>query len=288
MKKVDLFRLLTIAASVCVTAWASAMSDEATLNSVTEFPDEGALLPGLMVYQKNCVMCHGKSGDGRGEMGLTVQPRPRDFRKGVFKFRSTPDGFLPRTEDLKRTVRTGLSGTAMPTFEKLPERDVRNVVEYIKTFSSRWQKAESFSAPIEIPRPPEWFADAEQRKAHLNKGKVLFATACASCHGESGDGQGPAAAQLQDSSGQPCTPSDLRQRTLRSGPEATDLYRVLATGLNGTPMPSFAEAFTPEQRWEIVAYVRSLQGGAQRTETPRTKTQGSSKSQDPNSSKRRR
>ena len=51
-------------------------------NGVTEFPDDSALLPGLMVYQKNCVMCHGRSGDGRGEMGLTVQPRPRDFRKG--------------------------------------------------------------------------------------------------------------------------------------------------------------------------------------------------------------
>ena len=47
-------------------------------NGVTEFPDDSALLPGLMVYQKNCVMCHGSSGDGRGEMGLTVQPRPRD------------------------------------------------------------------------------------------------------------------------------------------------------------------------------------------------------------------
>src|SRR5678815_1828617 len=130
MRKVKLFRLFhtcltrswtsiacMLAAGVCLTAWASGIRDESSPGSITEFPDESALLPGLMVYQRNCVVCHGKSGDGRGEMGLTVQPRPRDFRKGVFKFRSTPDGFLPRTEDLKRTVRRGLSGTAMPTFE---------------------------------------------------------------------------------------------------------------------------------------------------------------------------
>ena len=272
MRKVKLFRLFhtcltrswtsiacMLAAGVCLTAWASGIHDEATPSSITEYPDESALLPGLMVYQRNCVMCHGKSGDGRGEMGLTVQPRPRDFRKGIFKFRSTPDGFLPRTEDLKRTVRHGLSGTAMPTFEKLPERDVQSVIEYIKTFSPRWRKPENFSAPIDIPRPPGWFVDAAQLKARIDKGKVLFATACASCHGERGDGKGAAAAQLEDSSGQPCTPSDLRQWALRCGPEKADLYRVLTTGLSGTPMPSFAEAFTPEQRWEIVAYVKSLQ-----------------------------
>ena len=265
MRKIKLLRCfharmaLMLGLVIRLTALASETGDQPPPSPVTEFPDESALLPGLMVYQRNCVMCHGKSGDGRGEMGLTVQPRPRDFRKGLFKFRSTPDGFLPRAEDLKRTIRHGLSGTAMPTFEKLPERDVQNVIEYIKTFSPRWQKAENFSAPIEVPRPPAWFANAGQLKVRIEKGKVLFTTACASCHGERGDGKGPAATQLEDSSGQPCIPGDLRQRTLRCGPEKTDLYRVLSTGLSGTPMPSFAEAFTPEQRWEIIAYVKSLQ-----------------------------
>ena len=228
-------------------------------NGVTEFPDDSALLPGLMVYQKNCVMCHGRSGDGRGEMGLTVQPRPRDFRKGIFKFRSTPAGFLPRTEDLKHTIRTGLSGTAMPVFDKLPERDVRAVIEYIKMFSPRWRKPENFSRPLEIPRPPNWFDDVDQLKGRVAKGKALFATACAACHGDDGNGQGPSAALLEDSFGQPCPPSDLRQPTLRCGRELTDFYRVLATGFDGTPMLSFTESFTPEQRWEIVAFAKSLQ-----------------------------
>jgi mono/diheme cytochrome c family protein len=228
-------------------------------NCVTEFPDDSALLHGLMVYQKNCVFCHGRSGDGRGEMGLTVQPRPRDFRKGVFKFRSTPAGFLPRNDDLMHTIRTGLSGTAMPVFDKLPERDVRAVIEYIKTFSSRWQKAENFSRPLEIPRRPDWFVGVAELNQRAAKGRVLFATACAPCHGGNGDGKGPSAAPLEDSFGQPCPPSDLRQATLRSGREPADLYRVLMTGLDGTPMPSFAGAFTPEQLWEIAAFVKSIQ-----------------------------
>src|ERR1043166_2764521 len=51
-------------------------------------------LQGHFVYMKNCVFCHGKRGDGKGEMGLAVQPPPRDFGAGVFKYRSTPSGSL--------------------------------------------------------------------------------------------------------------------------------------------------------------------------------------------------
>src|SRR3954447_13184720 len=65
-------------------------------------------LQGHFVYMKNCVFCHGARGDGKGEMGLTVKPLPRDFGLGVFKYRSTPSGSLPTDDDLMRTVRTGI------------------------------------------------------------------------------------------------------------------------------------------------------------------------------------
>ena len=45
-------------------------------------------LHGHFVYKKNCAVCHGRRGDGRGEMGLTVKPLPRDFGSGIFKYRT--------------------------------------------------------------------------------------------------------------------------------------------------------------------------------------------------------
>jgi mono/diheme cytochrome c family protein len=92
-------------------------------------------LHGHFVYMRNCVFCHGKRGDGRGEMGLTVEPRPRDFGAGVFKYRSTPSGTLPTNEDLTRTVREGIPDTAMPIFGKLPMRDVEAVCGRVRQHS---------------------------------------------------------------------------------------------------------------------------------------------------------
>ena len=221
------------------------------------------ILQGREVYLKNCVPCHGPSGDGRGEMGLTVKPRPRDFRAAVFKFRSTPSGFLPTDDDLARTIRSGLTGTAMPTFQTLRDSEVRSVTAYVKSFSSRWRKAENYAAPLPLPAQPGWFDDADEFDQRAAKGKVLFNTACAPCHGEQGDGHGPSALGLKDSFDEPITPSDLRQ-PLRCGPEPKDIYRVLVTGLDGSPMPSFLGAFKEVEQWEIIAHSIELRRAAAR------------------------
>jgi mono/diheme cytochrome c family protein len=105
---------------------------------------------------------------------------------------------------------------------------------------------------------PEWFSDPTARKRHLESGQKTFSMLCASCHGPEGDGKGPAAAALKDAAGDPAHPADLRQDRLRSGNELRDIYRVLITGLNGTPMVSFAETLSDEQRWELVAYIAEL------------------------------
>jgi mono/diheme cytochrome c family protein len=36
------------------------------------------------------------------------------------------------------------------------------------------------------------------------------------------------------------------------------MFRDLLTGLDGTPMPSFAAAMTPDQRWDVIHYIRTL------------------------------
>src|SRR4029079_13612942 len=54
-------------------------------------------------------------------------------------------------------------------------------------------------------------------------------------------------------------PADFTQRwTFRGGPSREDIFRTMTTGLNGTPMPAFGDALTPEQRWAITDYMYSL------------------------------
>ena len=55
---------------------------------------------GRNIYLHMCIFCHGRDGNGGGTATDYLYPWPRDFRKGIFKFRSTPTGTLPKDEDL--------------------------------------------------------------------------------------------------------------------------------------------------------------------------------------------
>lgn len=228
-------------------------------------------LHGKYVFERNCMVCHGARGDGKGEMAATLSPKPRNFRLGLFKFRSTPAGKLPTDDDLRHTIRHGLSGTAMGMFSHLSQEDVDSVIAYVKSFSRRWKKTENYGAPVAIPAEPNWLSSP----ARIQAGKALFLQHCMSCHGTEGKGDGPAATSLKDINELPAIPSDLRQPHLRCGDQPRDLYRVLSTGLDGTPMVSFDGVLKPEQRWEIIAWLLSqrlpplatLGGSPSRSET---------------------
>jgi mono/diheme cytochrome c family protein len=205
------------------------------------------------------VLCHGTSGDGKGEMAASLSPRPRDFQKGIFKYRSTPSGTLPTDADLQRTIREGVPGTAMPIFAALSEREIRAVAAYVKTFSSRWRKAQFYSAPLEIPAVPDWFHRPEALTQQADAGSKLFAQLCSPCHGPDGSGRGgERSLGLQDENGEASAPADLRRPYIRSGRELRDIFKALSTGLDGTPMASFQETLTEEQRWQLVAFILKL------------------------------
>lgn len=220
--------------------------------------DLNRYMEGKYVFERHCIVCHGSRGDGAGEMSATLQPKPRSFREGFFKFRSTPYGMLPTEADLARTIRGGLSGTGMGMFSHLSDTEVRSVIEYVKTFSRRWKKPENYGDEMKLPPPPPWMEKRSEMIKHVSKGQELFRIQCAACHGLKADGQGAAGAVLVDIWNLPSRPSDLRQAHLRCGDTPADVYRVLATGLNGTPMISFEATLTPEQRWDIIAYLLTL------------------------------
>jgi cytochrome c oxidase cbb3-type subunit 2 len=185
------------------------------------------------------------------------QVRPRNFKEAVFKYRSTPSGMLPTDADLERTIRKGVAGTAMPAFTRLPDKDIRAVIEFIKSFSPAWNKSENFAEPITVPPIPKWFEDSALRLRYGVEGRGLFLKTCAPCHGERADGKGLQATNLVDNLGALIRPADLRQ-PLRSGSTPVDTWRTIATGISGTPMASFQSAFTPEQMWSLVAFIHTV------------------------------
>jgi mono/diheme cytochrome c family protein len=209
---------------------------------------------GQKLYAVHCAQCHGDRGDGNGIAAPFLLPRPRDFTSGKFKIRSTPSGALPTTEDLRHIIRVGMPYTGMPGWPQLGDAQLTDLAYYLKTFSPDFANPERQPVPIEIPAPPA-LSDAS-----IEKGRALYGElGCARCHGDLGRGDGPSAPTLTDDWGHPIRTADLTQRwTFRGGPTRTDIFRAFSTGLNGTPMPSFGDALSAEQRWDLANYVHSL------------------------------
>lgn len=92
---------------------------------------------GLGLYREHCAHCHGVTGDGAGPTAAFLNPYPRDYRKGDFKFKSTPKGIRPTHEDLQAILLNGIPGTAMPSFKVLPENEVDSLIHYLRYLSIR-------------------------------------------------------------------------------------------------------------------------------------------------------
>ncbi len=208
---------------------------------------------GKTLFDTHCAVCHGSAGKGDGPAAYLLSPRARDFTRGSFKVRSTATGSLPTDEDLFRTVTRGMPGTAMPSWEHLPEADRWALVDIVKTFSTRF-KDEGPGEIVPVPEPPV------QLERLAAAGKLAFEKyRCGDCHGAAGRGDGPSSATLKDDTGFPIRPYDFtRPGQYKGGDLPKDIYRTFTTGFDGTPMPSFAGALPEEDRWAIVAYVRSL------------------------------
>jgi plastocyanin len=233
-------------------ALVAAIAGLAALTAFAPPGDEHAGNParGKAVYERFCSQCHGAKGNGVGEVTPYANPKPRDFRSGLFKFRSTPYGSLPTVADLDRTVSDGLYGTLMPPFYALNPRARLDVIAYVQTFSPRWQK-ERPGSPIALTPEPAPTGES------LERGEKLFTTACASCHGD-GSGNGPLAKSLVDAWGNPDLPADLTRGHAKAGSGGRDIYMRIETGINGTPMPGFGGSLSADQTWDLVHYVESL------------------------------
>jgi mono/diheme cytochrome c family protein len=183
---------------------------------------------GYAIYRRNCLHCHGVSGAGDGPTAAFLYPSPRDYRKGIFKFTSTPSGDRPARDDLRRTIKNGLHGSSMPAFEPLlTESEIEQVIDYVIFLSMRgetegalidegaisdekdanalsdelvkeiaqgvfqkWKTAQTKVVNPPIPRTPS-------SRESILRGRDLFLARtsekleCAGCHGQLANGDGP-------------------------------------------------------------------------------------------------
>ncbi|MDF1826167.1 MAG: cytochrome c [Verrucomicrobiales bacterium] len=215
-------------------------------------------LQGRYLFQKHCTTCHGTTGRGDGPWAEGLTDKPRNFRSGIFKFRSTAFGTLPTDDDLRRTIRSGISGTAMPFFKDITDENVEALIVYIRSLSRNWNKEELAPVPVNLPERPDWFQESDELVSHRKRGGKLFATHCAVCHGPSGDGDGPGAEGLVDVWEEISRPAKLSEPHHKSGDAPTDLYRTIATGLNGTPMIGYAGLLKEDEIWDLVSFIETL------------------------------
>lgn len=251
--------------------------------------DEARVVAGQLIFKDLCANCHGVLGDGDG---LVVDDRggPRDFRRAVFKFTST-GAPTPTRADIERSVRVGLPGTRMESgFDDEPPERIEAAIEYLIFIAQRGAVERRLIAELAddelledalidetLAEVAEDWRGASERvltpaapapeasAASIARGRELFLSEevkCADCHGAEADGEGPQAETLKDDWGQPIAPADLTEGEFRGGDRPIDLYRRIAGGIPGTPMPGMRSALSEAEIWSIVHYVKSLSADA--------------------------
>lgn len=243
---------LALAAVSCRT---TAVVPSTKLAWSTASVDEGA-----RIFRAACAGCHGEDGRARTPAAEAMFPRPRDLVAGEIHFRSTTDDLLPLRRDLVRTLARGLPGTQMPAWgRQLSERELMSVVLFLETLSPRFHEDDP-------PEPDDVLVDLRTLKAPaptqrlLARGRQVFDDMkCWECHGRGGRGDGPSAPTLHNRDGSRADVFDFTYGRYKGGTTPEAVYRTFMTGLDGTPMPSYADTLTNEDdRWALVYYCLSL------------------------------
>lgn len=289
---------LAAVAALSLTA-ASCAPDKMPFSSSETFTFAGGvesdgkgLNQGYASYMRYCYACHGEQGNGKGPSSAGLRPPPRDFTKGIFKFaRLRSSDELPHDEDLVRIVKNGLHGTAMLAWD-IPDTELANVIQYIKTFSPKWTKKKKNGEPVKTLEPFEagedpW-AGKEAEAVELGKQLYHLRAECLNCHPGYGTKEELYKLSVESEKRDPekfkaltgfrddlyhsvakdsaeydvrLLPPDFtvnQVRSVRDDHKAADLYRLISFGVYPV-MPAWKGAgLSDKEIWAISYYVKSL------------------------------
>jgi mono/diheme cytochrome c family protein len=236
-------------------------------------PSADMIEAGKRVYFTKCVWCHGVDGAGDGPGADRLWPRPRNFNQGTFKIRHTASGELPLFDakkpvagqnDLFETVTHGLPGSAMPSWEGILTEEQRlQVLSFVTTQLVKDRKFTDKQSESQTILQLDDLKPIAPTEESLKKGaELVVEKKCVECHGADGRGDGNAF-NLKDDWGFSIQPANWHKcwnfRGSRQDPyNVKNIFRTFSTGVNGTPMPSFADNTTVEERWHIANWVNFL------------------------------
>ncbi|HET6401290.1 MAG TPA: c-type cytochrome [Candidatus Kapabacteria bacterium] len=260
---------LTIAAAIGLSGLAFSVQNGTPDNGIPPAPQPGSeifapetpappqvLARGKEMYHISCVPCHGADGKGDGPIAANLPIKPRDFTRGIYMNRSTASGELPTDYDILRTITRGLHDTPMPSFQQMRPEDRWAIVQYVKTFSPRF--TDSTEYPLDVINVGNEILPSPQSIARGRQ--VFLQMQCMNCHGIDGEGNGPASKTLSDDFGNQILPTNLTNASdYKFARNVLDVFRIFSTGLNGTPMPSYAQSVNDTDRWNLANYVWALQ-----------------------------
>lgn len=288
---------ITITGMILATSSASGRAAEAP-----PVPAGGAAAPGAaaapaaspkvdlgrQLYTRHCAACHGEQGDGKGLAALFLYPKPRDLRAGRFRLVSTANN-VPTREDLHAVLLRGMPGSSMPPWGHLSQTERDALVDevlrlwhvgvrdlYVRILKEDeeltdeeiaseevQQDIAQYVAQVTTPGPSSVVPDiGAANPAEAEVAKLAYAKfGCLQCHGPQGKGDG--VQKMIDSEGFATAPRDFTAGIFKGGHDPASLYRRIAYGMPGTPMPS-AQQMTPEQMVALVHYIRGMSTEAQR------------------------
>ena len=232
------------------------------------------VLDGPQLFGRYCAACHGENGDGNGLAARFLYPKPRNFREGQFRLVTTTNR-VPSDEDLMRVVVRGMPGSAMFPLGHLGEAERKELVTHVrrlvrggledrlrreakefgeevvpeelaKTLDSRMRPGSVLEIPRDLPAPAS---------ESVARGRELYLKQCATCHGNSGKGDG--VQEQHDESGVPIRPRDFTRGVFKGGREREQLYARILLGVPGTPMPA-SPNFKPAEVGDLINYIQSL------------------------------
>jgi mono/diheme cytochrome c family protein len=232
---------------------------------------------GAALYAQNCARCHGIGGNADGLASPYLDPPARRFGQEKFKLGTSSTG-IPSDNDLVYLMKHGIPGTAMPEFPNLNDDQARAIATHLRrlTYVGLYAKRFQLLAKDEDPDPKEvhqWTAKqvvvgeslplpanlTHPGPGAIEHGRQIFQSSCATCHGATGDGNGPGTKDLKDEFGRPTRPRDLARGIYKGGGEADRLFARVSLGMPGTPMPDL-RILPSEDRADLVHFVRSLSG----------------------------
>ncbi|MFN0055387.1 MAG: c-type cytochrome [Planctomycetales bacterium] len=191
---------------------------------------------GGALFRANCTGCHGSNAEG-GQIGISLRAA----------------SFLAIASDelLAETILRGRPNTAMPSWRQFDNRDVSDLLAYLRSFQPLQSNRESVLALLNsdrrVPDGTELTATSAQSYDSPSAaiGLTLYRSRCTVCHGEAGEGK--------------IGPSINNQAMLRVVSNEF-LHDTLVRGRPGTAMPAWRQ-LSSEDVVDLIALLRSWQTG---------------------------